>query len=1006
MRYLFLALLAAGAVASPAIAQQAALAAIVVTTADDELNNDGDCSLREAIASANTDAAVDACVAGTGADVISFDAALTGVSVPATGLAVNSDVTLDGSGAPGLSLDGGRAGRILMVQAGGALTLRSMTLRRGLATSGGAVMAADGTMLTVDMSTFQSNEATGATAAVDGGGAIWLGAGATATITGSTFRANAATGASGSGGALFNAGGTVTATGTQFLGNTANRAGGAVEAVAGSTTLADVTMTNNDAGTNPGNGGGLHITGAGMSTVTGGIVRRNTAVEGGGLWCATTCTMTVTGTAVQNNVATGGSLATKGGGGLFNLGTMTVVDATIGNNAATSTDGTLGSGGGILNVGGTLTVTGGMLQNNQAARAGGGIESNVGTVTLTNVAFLGNTTGPSPGNGGAMHVTGAATVTATGGVVRGNTATREGGGFWNDIGTMTVTGTRFAENTAAGPAADDGGGALFNNGGTMNLIDIVARENAATGTAGSGGGVFSLGGTLTMSGGVLRANRANRAGAGIEVAAATAELTDVLVSGNTITTPAPGNGGGLHAGGGNVTIRGGRFVGNVAAEGGGLWASGMLTLSPSDTDSLLINGNLATGATLSQGGGGVYVETGGTAVLTDVRIAGNGATGTAGSGGGLFVADGATATVERGMISRNTANRAGGGIEVFDDAATPAATALVLTWATVDRNTITTPAPGNGGGLHVGGTGVATIRKSTFWGNTAREGAGIWMAGGSTLDIALSTVSGNAATEDGGGIYDNGGAAPAMIMVEDLTVVDNTAGGIGGGLLSESPDGASYTLRNSIVANNMAATGADCAGMIQSDGFNLLEDTAGCTISGVTDSNITGLDPMLFGLADNGGPTRTHLPRPGSPVVDAGQSNYEVDQRDFVRAVGQHDIGSIERGAVAPTAVVAEATDVTAKDGDATATFALLAPTPNPTAGDATLRFTLADAQPAVLTLHDLLGRTVATLYDGDAPAGDVQSVRVQTSGLAPGVYVARLVSDGQTAVQRLTVLR
>ena len=41
---------------------------IAVTTTDDELNADGDCSLREAVVAANTDAAVDACPAGSGSE--------------------------------------------------------------------------------------------------------------------------------------------------------------------------------------------------------------------------------------------------------------------------------------------------------------------------------------------------------------------------------------------------------------------------------------------------------------------------------------------------------------------------------------------------------------------------------------------------------------------------------------------------------------------------------------------------------------------------------------------------------------------------------------------------------------------------------------------------------------------------------------------------------------------------------------------------------------------------
>ena len=49
---------------------------ITVTTADDELNADGDCSLREAITAANTNAVVDACSAGTSSptDIINLPA--------------------------------------------------------------------------------------------------------------------------------------------------------------------------------------------------------------------------------------------------------------------------------------------------------------------------------------------------------------------------------------------------------------------------------------------------------------------------------------------------------------------------------------------------------------------------------------------------------------------------------------------------------------------------------------------------------------------------------------------------------------------------------------------------------------------------------------------------------------------------------------------------------------------------------------------------------------------
>jgi len=56
-----------GALPGPALA-----ATITVNTFTDELNADGDCSLREAVVAANTNAAVDSCTAGSGADTINL----------------------------------------------------------------------------------------------------------------------------------------------------------------------------------------------------------------------------------------------------------------------------------------------------------------------------------------------------------------------------------------------------------------------------------------------------------------------------------------------------------------------------------------------------------------------------------------------------------------------------------------------------------------------------------------------------------------------------------------------------------------------------------------------------------------------------------------------------------------------------------------------------------------------------------------------------------------------
>jgi len=240
------------------------------------------------------------------------------------------------------------------------------------------------------------------------------------------------------------------------------RAGGGIEANVGSTTLMASSLSFNSTGPNPGNGGGLHLTGAGTVSVTRGLVQGNTAsAEGGGLWNSSTGSMVVTGTSVRDNIASG-DLADQGGGGLFNDGgSLTVNNSVLRNNVA---DGDAGSGGGILNNFGTLSVENSLIDGNSATRAGGGIEANVGSTTLSGTTLVRNDTGANPGNGGGLHLTGAGTVTIADGRVNANSATNEGGGLWNsETGTMIVTNTPIYGNTAPdGPQ-------VYNDGGTFTI---------------------------------------------------------------------------------------------------------------------------------------------------------------------------------------------------------------------------------------------------------------------------------------------------------------------------------------------------------------------------------------------------------------------------------------------------------------------------------------------------------------------------------------------------------
>ncbi|WP_143536880.1 T9SS type A sorting domain-containing protein [Rubricoccus marinus] len=86
-------------------------------------------------------------------------------------------------------------------------------------------------------------------------------------------------------------------------------------------------------------------------------------------------------------------------------------------------------------------------------------------------------------------------------------------------------------------------------------------------------------------------------------------------------------------------------------------------------------------------------------------------------------------------------------------------------------------------------------------------------------------------------------------------------------------------------------------------------------------------------------------------------------------------------------------------------TLALLAPSPNPARGAVTLGYAVPLAADVSLAVYDALGRDVAVLARGPHAAGRHEA-RLDLNGLAPGVYVARLVAGDAVSVQRFTVVR
>jgi len=312
-------------------------------------------------------------------------------------------------------------------------------------------------------------------------------------------------------------------------------------------------------------------------------------------------------------------------------------------------------------------------------------------------------------------------------------------------------------------------------------------------------------------------------------------------------------------------------------------------------------------------GGGIAIA-GGAPIVRNCRINSNAAD----AGAGIYLAQNATLTVEHCQITRNRAQRSGGGIE--------AAQAAVLSVTdTVLRGNEVAAATGRGGGIWMYGAGSITVdgciiehcaagigggiaaesvngivTRSLISGNSAVFGGGFCITYGAGLRLTLSQVLWNHG-QFGAGIFCDNEASPLLIS---LLIADNSApvsGGYGGGICcrnGSSPQILSCTLAGNfapgtgaaidlagnanpdishcIIASNDGGWGiyghdASCRPVLERNDFwNNDFGSAGGTVStGPTD---VAVDP-LFAAGEGGGYYLSHTSAGQdhtSPCIDAG----------------------------------------------------------------------------------------------------------------------------------------
>jgi hypothetical protein len=455
-------------------------------------------------------------------------------------------------------------------------------------------------------------------------------------------------------------------------------------------------------------------------------------------------------------------------------------------------------------------------------------------------------------------------------------------------GTINLTGGQLPITTAQ-PLTISGPGAA-----TLSIAGAAAATTTNRIFNVSDGVNVTISG-LTLTGGNLASGNS---GAAIAMGAATVTLSFTTVSGNKSAS----NGGAINLSGtsGTLNVNDSTVKNNAANRGGGIHVdnSGSLTVGVLRST---ISGNTATGG---GPGGGIYFEYNGTCNVDSSTVTGN----VAGTGGGIQSYSG-TVNVTNSTISNNSASANGGGVLLAI-----VGSALTMSNSTVSGNSC----GGNGGGID-SGSGTINVTNSSLFGNIGNQGGAFCLLGTpGSLMVSNSSVFNNTAAD--GGAFRLNGCNTDLILDND-TIVGNSASTNAGGINRFGGSGA-ISIESTIIANNLASGVAghpdvENNGTLFSYKNSLIGNTNGITNPNDLGGNLTGIDPQLFGPANNGGPTLTLLPHLGSPVLDVGSNplGLATDQRGVSRMLGTGvDMGAVELDQTIPQ-VSGTFSDVTTAGG-------------------------------------------------------------------------------------------
>ncbi|MDW8351237.1 MAG: choice-of-anchor Q domain-containing protein [Anaerolineae bacterium] len=792
-----------------------------------------DCSLREAIQAANTNASFAGCQhsGGDPNDVIVFDSAVSTAFITRTVSGDNNDNTSGDLDAYVGSVSGTlviRGPATVLVQ---NLFDRAFDVRPDSSGSGAFSLEAitvSGGDLRLDLTSDDAVITNAQLECVYGGGGVRVHSGVTATLDGVVVSENAA--AYAGGGVCAKEGASLIISGTQLLSNTVGLSGSTqVNWVAGGGGLwssAPLVMTNSFVISNRvvlsggfysfAGGGGIGVI-TGDLSIMGSVVSYNRVeqsadaeAQGGGImagrWAGPLAQVLLRGVRIEGNQSLSG--ATSYGGGVALLrGVQALITggSIISGNVLSATQGAAGGGLAVgLNFWPSdyqppiVEMDGGVVRNNRATASAASVAGAVTPTVFGGGAFLGvgtvfTVTGISVDNNAVRYI--GASVTNTNGFGGGISAFAHGGGRVSNSQVLSnaVRGFRFASggglhvggdgfllsNTAvsanvaeSSTDADAGalGGGAFINWGESHFTDAQIFGNVITGVLYASGGGIAVDGRLYVTSTAIGANH-GRAGGGLFVNSGSVAHVE---SSNIVSNTAESDGGGVQVNG-TLFITRTAVVTNTALQGGGLGLSSAALLHGRK---ITVAHNLATGTNYAQGGG---LFGGGSAFVSDSRIAHNRAVAPNYAAGGGVYRYGGVFHVSDSQLSDNLASSNGdvkaGGWYGSDSTA-------YMTNTLIARNVASATNLALGGGIWITNTTLALSNVDVLT-NTARSlnsvakgGAGV-QESQTTLTLINGRVQDNQARSQNASAYAGGFdvASTSKLFITTTRVVSNAAVG-------------------------------------------------------------------------------------------------------------------------------------------------------------------------------------------------------------------------------------